>query len=251
MSKRQSKQRGFTLIELLISMALAAILITGITQLVMASATSYQLQQNLGAMQESARYAFSTIRQELEAAGYQAEPWESATDIRALGERSVDAFTATSDRISVQRWSNQNCFNNDNSDLDESGHARFYLRESTFSINGSDNLALTCRYGREAGQLVTQVNNLGLVENAEAFQVLYAEDTNSDGNADRWVTAGQWFDESNILAARLALLIATPDWLAESAASQIQLLDSIVNAPDDGRLRRVFESSIALKGRIK
>ena len=243
--------QGFTLVELLISTALAAVLITGITQLVMASATSYQLQQNLGAMQESARYAFSTIRQEIEAAGYQAEPWDSTKDIKALGDRSVNAFTATGDRISVQRWSDQNCFNNYNSDLDENGHARFYLRESTFSINGSDNLALTCRYGREAGQLITQVNNLGLVENAEAFQVLYAEDSNSDGNADRWVTAGQWLDESNILAARLALLVATPDWLADSAASQFQLLDTVVSAPDDGRLRRVFESSVALKGRIK
>ncbi len=154
----------------MIALALAAILIIGITQLVLAAGKSYQVQQNLGAMQESARFAFSTIGREVEAAGYQPKPWEIVVDIKALGIKSVDDFTDSSDRVSVQRWSDQNCYGNLNSDLDENGLARFYLRESTFSINGSDNLAMTCRYGPGSGQLVTQVNNLGLVENAEAFR---------------------------------------------------------------------------------
>ncbi len=81
--------------------------------------------------------------------------------------------------------------------------------------------------------------------------MLYAEDTNSDGNADRWVTAGQWLAESNILAVRLALLIATPDWIGQSTTSNFQVLNSVISPPGDGRLRRVFESSVALKGRNK
>ena len=97
--------RGFTLIEILIAMLLASILITGITQLAIATGGSYRLQQNLGFLQESARFAFSTIRREIEAAGYQRKPWEPGTGIRALGDQTAEALTLSSDRVSIQKCS--------------------------------------------------------------------------------------------------------------------------------------------------
>ncbi len=249
MRKSRSRLCGFTLMELMVAMALAAILITAISRIVQASSSSYQLQQNLGAMQESARFAFSTMKREIAAAGFQPAPWSAATEFKAIGDLSLDALSASSDRVSVRRWSDRNCFGNSNPLLDETGAARFFLMESSFSASASGNLALTCRYGPDAGQLTTQINNLGLVKNAEAFQALYAEDSDADGNADRWVRAGQWNDKARVMAIRLAILIASPEPVTPVAAGLKAVLDINIDTPADGRIRRVYESTIMLEGR--
>ena len=239
--------RGFTLIELMIALGIASFLITAVTQLVVATGTSYRLQQNLGALQENARFALNTMQREIEAAGYRQQPWDSSND-RAID--SVASVSKFADSISVRRWSNRNCFDNPNPDLDTSGRPKFYLRETTFTLSSSKNLAQNCRYGPDPSLLTTQINNLGLVENAEALQALYAEDSDSDGNADRWVTAGQWQDESNVKAVRLAILLSTPDSVSSIDKSSIQVLDTSITPPGDGRIRRVFESTFTIKGRL-
>jgi type IV pilus assembly protein PilW len=245
----RASSHGFTLFELVISMALGATLVTGITQLTLAVGASYRLQQNLGAVQENARFAFETIGREIEGAGFVNEPWLSDAKPGAIGDRSVDAFTSSGDRVSVKRLTDQNCFENRNTALDENGAAAFYLRESTFSINSGDSLALTCRYGPDASGMITQINNLGLVEDAAAFQVLYGEDSDNDDDADRWVPAGSWLDETNIRSVRLGLLLASPDTLVKSPEASEYILGERVNIPADGRLYRVFETTFAIQGR--
>ena len=239
---------GFTLIELMVAMALAAILITAISRIVQAASGSYRLQQNLGTMQESARFAFNMMKREIAPAGYQPAPWDSDAEIEAIGDQSLDALSAFSDKVSVRRWSDRNCYGNANPVLDEFATARFYLREASFSVSASGNFALTCRYGPHASQLTTQINNLGLVSNAEAFQALYAEDSNLDGNADRWVRAGQWSDKSMVMAIRLAILIASPEAVTTPSSGHKAVLDFIMETPPDGRIRRVYQSTIVLEG---
>ena len=218
-------------------------------QLVIATAGSYRLQQNLGAMQENARYAFNTMRREIEAAGYTHTPWEPASVISAVGSNSANAVSASGDRLVVRRWSNRNCFENPNAQLDAGGKPSLYLREASFSKSSGGNLALSCRYGPDAGQLITQVNNLGLVEDVEAFQVMYAEDSDADGNADRWVHAGEWLNESGLKAVRLALLLTSPEPMKPPKAGAEQVLDALIDTPADGRLRKVFGSTFAIQGR--
>ena len=240
---------GFTVMELVIAMAMAAILIMATIRIVQAASGSYRLQQNLGMMQENARFAFSMMKRELAPAGYQPAPWIAETEIEAIGDQSLDALSATSDRVSVRRWSNRNCFGNTNPELNEFATARFFLMEASFFVSSSGNFALTCRYGPSASELTTQINSLGLVRNAEAFQALYAEDSDSDGNADRWIRAGQWNDKANVMAIRLAILIASPEPLTPASAGHKTVLDIFMDTPPDGRLRRVYESTIMLEGR--
>jgi type II secretory pathway component PulJ len=240
---------GFMLIELLIAVGIAAILMTAVTQLVIVSNRAYHLQQNLGSLQENARFALGTIQNEIEAAGYQRQPWDDTKAIWALD--SQDGVTATSDKVSVRRWSNTNCYDNPNSMLNEFGAPAFHLRESSFHISSSKNLSQSCKYGPDANQLTSQIRNLGLVENAEALQALFAEDSDFDGNADRWVTAENWTTESNILAVKLALVLSTHDPVKRSVNEPLQVLDMEMTPPQDGRLRKIFQTIIPLKGRQK
>ena len=249
MTQRKAAGGGFTLIELLVALAIATILITGIVQLAVAAGGSYRLQQNLGALQENARFAFGLIEQESGQAGFDPEPWRSETVMGAISGESVDALNPGSDRIAFRRWSDRNCFNNDNPVTDGSGHAEFFLLESSFTVTTSGSLALTCRYGPDPGNLTTQINGLGLVQHVSALQALYAEDSDLDGDADRWVNAGDWLDEANVTGLRVALLLGSPDRVTNETGGDVQVLDETVPAPADGRLRRVFSATMAIRGR--
>ena len=95
-----------------------------------------------------------------------------------------------SDRLVLRLWSDTNCFGNLNQARDGNGNPVFYLQESLFDLNSSKNLAHTCRYGAAEGELVTQINHQGLIQNVESFQALYGEDVSDDGRIDQWVKAG-------------------------------------------------------------
>jgi prepilin-type N-terminal cleavage/methylation domain-containing protein len=244
--KRLFSEHGFTLIELMIGLGIASILMTGITQVVIAAGTSYQLQQNLGALQDNARFAIETIQREIHSAGYNNQPWVSPSQGAVV---TANPRSSSSDMLVFSRKSDRNCFDNLNPAKTSDGAAEVYLRESSFFINSGKNLAHSCRYGPETGQMVTQINNLGLIEQAEALQALYAEDTDSDGNADRWVSAGEWVDEANILAVEIALLLSSPNPLGLESTANFNVLSKTVTAPNDGRLRRVFSVIASIKSR--
>lgn len=240
---------GFTLIELLIALALAATVITGMLQLSLAVNRSYQLQQNLGAMQEDARFALQHLTREIEQAGFHPEPRAGGIPFAAIGADAVDSLTASGDRVVIRRWSDRNCHDNENPVTDATGRPMFYLLESGFTVNAAGDLAQRCRYGPDSGNLTVQINGLGLIQNVEAWQVLYAEDSDGDGQADRWTKAGEWSDEAAVLGIRVAILLRSPGRLTGDQYGNMRVLDSVIRTPADGRLRRVFQSTIAIKGR--
>ena len=243
--------RGFTLIELMIGMLLSSILLSGVVALLGGSVSTYRLQLNQSQLEESARYARDVLITHITQAGFQPEPWQPQTGFTALTDENVDGGSSASDQLGLQRWSQTNCYGNDNPVQDVDGQAAFYLLQARFSINNSNNLALTCRYGADHSQLTTQVNNLGLIEGVESMQVLYAEDRNGDNQADGWVKARAWADERNIRAIKLALLLSTEQAFEQAVSRQITLLDETITAPADGHLRRVKSLTSAIRGRSR
>jgi len=97
--------------------------------------------------------------------------------------------------------------------------------------------------------MVTQVQRQGLVPGVESFQVQYGEDVDDDGNVDRWVAADQWQDPHGIKGMKLGLLLASEDAVAEPVTSLHRVLDVVVTSGPDGKLRRVIEFAVALRGR--
>jgi type IV pilus assembly protein PilW len=241
--------RGVSLLELLMAMLAAAILLIGLVQIVAAARSSFLLQESMAELQESGRFAFDSLAAVLRQAAYTPEPWQSAGDRVGLTSETRDAVSSKGDRLAMRTWSERNCYGSANTATGASGRPRFYLMESIFTLSSSGNLAFTCRYGPTAGQLVTQVLNQGLLENLEAFQALYAEDLNNDGQADRWVKGGQWLDQSRISGLQIAVLLRSDQLVTDGASRSYTVLDEVINAPADGKLRRVFTYSQALRGR--
>lgn len=245
------RQRGFSLLELMIGVCLSTLLLSGIMQLVSGSVSAYRLQLGLGQVQDSGRYARDVLLSHTVQSGFHPQPWLNPLGFPALTGDSVDGGASAADQLGLQRWSRQNCYGNANPVTDGDGRPAFYLLRARFSVNASNNLAIRCQYGPDASSLQTQVNNFGLVEDVESMQVLYAEDRDDDGVADGWVKAGEWLQESNVRAIRLALLLSTQQAFDKAASTDLTLLDQAITTPADGHLRSVWTLTAAIRGRLR
>lgn len=246
-----STARGFSLMEVLIAVFLSSLLISGIVQLLATSVSTYRLQLGLSQLQESGRYARDVLMHHITQAGYRPQPWEPALQLPAVTSETLNGGAKPGDQLGLQRWSSENCFGNENPVRDSDGRAAFYMLQTRFHINSSNNLAITCRYGPDASQMTTQINSFGLVEDVESMQVLFAEDRDGDNVADTWVASQAWLLESNIKAVKVALLLSTRQPFDHTADGPLTLLDETLIPPADGRLRRVNTFTAAIRGRLK
>ena len=244
-------QNGFSLLEVTIAVFLSVVLISGITLLLGNSVSAYRQQLGQGQLEESSRFAREILASHISQAGYQPWPWRNPAGLEAVTDESTDAGTLKGDQLGLQRWSDRNCFGNENPVLNAQGRPEFHLLQARFQVNPSNNLAMTCRYGPDANQLTTQLNNFGLVENVASMQVLYGRDSDGDGVVDGWVKAGDWAQENRVLAIRIALLLVSRRTFSRAEAETITLLDETITTPADGRLRNVSTLLTAIRGRLK
>lgn len=239
---------GFSIMELLIAMFLSSLLISGVAVLTGSSVSAYRQQLAQGQMEESGRFAREALASHIAQAGFHPRPWQGS--LSALTTDSLNDTAITGDQLGLQRWSARNCYGNENPVTDTDGRPAFYLLQSRFRVNAKNNLAMTCRYGPDASNLTTQVNNFGIAAGVETLQALYAEDRDGDGDADGWVQAGKWADESRVLAVKVALLLASPRVSSGAAPGPVTLLDETFAVPADGRLRRTITLTSAIRGRL-
>jgi hypothetical protein len=160
------------------------LLVLGLVQMASAASSASLLQRNQAQILDRARFAIGILGRAVRPAGYHPEPWNSAYATEALGTGNLDGATASGDRLELRMWSDRNCFDNRNPDRDAVGRPRFYLRESRFDLTADGSLTHTCRYGPTLDSLTTQIPRQGLLPGVEAFQVLYGDDSNGDGNID-------------------------------------------------------------------
>jgi type IV pilus assembly protein PilW len=90
-----------------------------------------------------------------------------------------------------------------------------------------------------------------LVPDVENMQVLYGVASSSPDQITQYVTADQVVNFNQVVDVRVALLVASPPGVlatpTPSVAQTYQLLDATVTAPRDQRLRKVFETTIAVQ----
>jgi len=87
-----------------------------------------------------------------------------------------------------------------------------------------------------------------LVDGVEDMQVRYGEDTDGDGVANQYATAAAVADWSQVVTVRMNLLLVSDDDNIARVA-QPYTFDGVTVTPTDRRLRRVFTTTVALRGR--
>lgn len=251
MSSAFDRTAGFVLTELLVAGLIAAVLMLGLVQMAAATSRGLQLIESLSETQQGGRFAFDQMRDAVMAAGFDPAPWEGSVASGGLSANSADGGLGESDTLTLRLLSDRNCYGNFNPVLDANGRPEFFLRESTFERTAAGNLAHSCYYGPAGGVPVRQINREGLVQNVDSFQVLYAEDRDGDLRAERRVRAGQWEDVGQVLGVQLGLLLATAEAVGDEVTEPLTVLDETVIPPADGRLRRVWTTTVAIGSKLR
>lgn len=267
MSQRY-RQAGLTLPEAMVALVLGLFIIGGTVQVFMSGRTSYRVQEGLGRVQESARFADFYLGQVLRNTG---RPWMMGAErgspgvfFRPVDNRpdesglpaTRDGVEGAADVITVMYRSNTNCLGNSTdyggqTMLDYEG-ARY--AKDQFMLNDDNPPSLICRGLGLNGQPVAG-HSQPIVAGVDDFQVLYGLDTDADGQANSYENASniedmQWYD---IVSLRFAVLVSSDQPVKTTADTEpFAVLDAPLRGPfDDGRLRQVVESTIELRNRSR
>jgi len=238
---------GLSLLELLITMAITAVLTLSLIYMAMAARSSFKLQEGLAELQENARYFSDLMVLTIAGSGYHPQPWLHESTAIGLMPDTTDGSSANSDRLVTRSWSQRNCFGIPNPLTSDGTMPRFYLQESSLELNNGS-LSHSCRHGPSVTELTTQINRQGAIPEVEAFQALFATDTDEDGIADQWLKAGQWEHPGQVLAVRIVMLTRSRESLGITGSRDFNVLDEVFSAPADGRLRRVVSFALSLRG---
>ncbi len=88
-----------------------------------------------------------------------------------------------------------------------------------------------------------------LVEGIENMQILYGEDTSGNGTADYYVPFDEVSDAEGIISVRVSIVVRSIEENLVQGTQTLSFNGSTVNYTD-GRLRKVFTSTIALRNRL-
>jgi len=96
---------------------------------------------------------------------------------------------------------------------------------------------------------VTGTASNELVEGIEDMQILYGEDTSGSGTADYYVPFDEVSDAEDIISVRVSIVVRSIEENLVQGTQTLSFNGSTVNYTD-GRLRKVFTSTIALRNRL-
>lgn len=88
-----------------------------------------------------------------------------------------------------------------------------------------------------------------LVEGIEDMQVLYGEDTSSDGTVNYYVPFDEISDPEDIISIRVSILVRSIEDNIVQGTQNVSF-NGTTTPYSDGRLRKVFTSTIALRNRL-
>lgn len=236
--KNKSYQTGMTLIEIMIALLIGAFLLGGVVQIFISSKQAYRMLENLSSMQERGRFAMDFISRDIRGTSYWACLIRPAGDIVATDNAAGDTITLKAYFAITTPPITTVC-------------STPVVTTATYYTDPSSTIA----YSLNSGGLQRATNNQTeeLIEGVENIQILYGVDTDAtpDYAANYYVpfgTAG--LDMEKVISVRVSLLIRSiDDNLADAPVPYTY--NGTTTTPTDRRLRRVFNTTIAVRNRLQ
>ncbi len=216
-ARSRAGQRGVTFVELMIAMLLGLFLTSSVYFMFAKTKQAYRYQNALAQVQEQGRFATDILTQSLRLAGFPGDNMPPGN--------KIEGTDGPTDTVIVRYRNDVDC-----RDIATAG-----IAINRFRIN--------------AGNLECSGDGIDwdiYVRNVENMQMLYGEDLDNDGLANRYVTATAGPDWSNVVVARVSLLVRSTDY-ASSQSEEYEDLSGNRVAPVDNRLRKSFGTTITLR----
>lgn len=269
------RQSGVTLIEVMVSLTLGVFFLAMALQYLLSGQQTSRSQDSFTCIQENSRFAMQLIREEVRHAGYsEIDPGDEGPIYRGscgtvngqVATNCSDDVPATEttqgDRLAViyDPSDNQDCLGNATpGTLDQIANV-FYV-----SQDADGNSALYCRgFNTNTNNWNANAAGQPLINGIDQMQVQYGlEDENTQGQIARYLNATEvealdaW---GRVRTVRVALLVnaGIDTDFAESDGNDItdkilnenytnfNVLDSTYTRDGDRKLRRVYESTVAI-----
>ena len=277
-----------TIVELMIAMLIGLLLLLGTTSLFVSNKRISREQNEMGYLQENARFATDFMMYDLRMADFLGCIWNPTVPNPPVS--GTEGGGATPDQITV-RFVGTTALadtvdlsgasfdiapghglqvNDQIAVVDCSGLELRTVTAITLGANPGDDDTITLdqtpdmttgslhRYHTRvytiSGSSLT-LNGDQLIEGVENMQILYGVDTGADRIPDTYmtadnVTAGSNWD--NVVGVKVALLFATvtPNYEVPKDDNTYTLLGQVIPAANDNLRRRVFNFSVQLRNRI-
>ena len=212
--KHKAYQTGMTLIEIMIALLIGLFLLGGIIQIFLDSQQTYQMQENLAREQETGRFAMDFLAHDSRMAGYrECLTYTVPTPITGTYHTGLNS----SDTITIQ--------------LSTGACGASVLSTIAYSVQtgASGQPALFVKNDAAAAQ--------ELIEGVENMQILYGVDTDATGGTPNYyISANNVTNMAQVVSIRITLTVRT--------------LDGNLTTVGDGRIRRNFTSTIAVRNRL-
>jgi type IV pilus assembly protein PilW len=201
-------QTGAGLIELMIAMAISMILLFGLFSVMYGTRQTFTAQNQFAQLQDNERMAMTLLANVIQTGGYFPNPTTStpaaALPVSGSFAAGQAVYGVAGDQILVRYAAGTNDGVMDCTGQTNTGGATaidvntFYVLNNQLVCQATDNGV--------AGVPVALVNNV------TAMSILYGVDTNADGSADRYLSAGAMTAAAwnTVVSVRISLTFANP-----------------------------------------
>lgn len=270
MRSLRRSHRGFTMIELMVSLALGLLVSAAATQLLVTNAQSFSQQRGITDVQDNGRFAMDFMNRDLRQAGLKpvgvfVSPYPpvvvDAAQMPGAGAAllTLNAIASpglgNSDQLLVQRLTLVDTVDCEGNAVPANRYvvSRYFLRADPATNAAS---ALACDGGFHDEAALTGVGDAGVVllGAVENMQVLLGIGNN--GFPEQYLRPDQYAllpaPRPKVVAVRVGTLVSSVDRTEQvGAAPDLNVLDELVDdVPNDGRIRRVFVTSIAMRNEL-
>jgi type IV pilus assembly protein PilW len=109
---------------------------------------------------------------------------------------------------------------------------RYHILNNTLALNGTELIGDSAR------------------DRIENMQILYGQDTDTDGDVDAYRIATNVTDWNQVISIKIALLLATEEFGEETDTNTYSLLGTTVDPTDDRRKRKVTTTTVQMRNRM-
>ncbi len=247
-----TRQQGLSLVELMVAMVLGLLITAAVVQLFLTNRQTFNLQQGIASVQEQGRFAVDFLSKEIMGAGY----GNVAAPVKFTeteGEEGSEDGTLH-DVLHILVGVNED--DPDKGPKDCSGGVLNETSEGTITpaetfkryyvnVEADGNGVLMCED--------SDGSSVVLIDNVEAFQVLYGVAIRQNNSTTyRYLPRDNVSNTDEVVSVRFAILLAS-DEVAVSERDQAQNVEIFGTDYssdldfEDGKLRRLFVSSVALR----
>lgn len=239
------RQRGLSLIESMVAVVLTLVLIAGVSQMLFGTQTNIRNQNDRATMDDAARFAVEYLSRAGYRAGYKRNALDSDDGVflAVPGTFPLGASVFGTDTTLSLRYQGHDdnqlthCLNQE-ADI-ENG-----IYTETWALNGT---ALRCQLTKPGGAPQTPEP---LMNNVEAVQFQYGEDTDNDRYPDVYRNAAAVVQWANVRSVVVSLrMVSDNNNLAETPQAYLDFAGNSVT-PNDRRLRRNVFTTVALRNTL-